>query len=144
MFCRTLFFYEKIDSNRWADPLGNIYEELTSKSKSSALGQFFTPEDICNLMAQMVIEKDWGKKIVEPCCGSGRMILAANSIQDGNEYVAQDIDHICCKMTALNMAFHRIRGTVYHMDALQNSEPWNVYLINFEFWKHKTINILQY
>lgn len=143
-FGELFLIYSNLDDNQWSDPLGFLYEEITAKRKSQRLGQFFTPEHLCDLITQINAPSEWGLKINEPACGSGRMILSMNAIIKGNEYIAQDIDPICCKMTALNMAFHRINGRVYQMDVLANSKPENVYLINHEFWKHKTINILQY
>lgn len=127
----------------WIDPLGTYYEALASGSKKSAFGQFFTPKSICTLMAGFVIDADaWGKTINEPCSGSGRMILASNQIAKNNYYVAQDLDAICCKMTAINMAFHEIRGEVHCMDTLRMTTPRISYSINYDFYKHKTPLIL--
>lgn len=139
-----LLIYAKAkDSNIWADPLGEYYEALASGSKKSSFGQFFTPKSICNLMAGFVIAPNsWGKTINEPCSGSGRLILASNQIAKGNYYVAQDLDAICCKMTAINMCLHEIRGEVHNMDTLRLSNPRMSYSVNFNFHKHKTPIIL--
>src|SRR5690606_15400984 len=42
-FGELMLLYSKLEDNEWSDPLGCIYEELTSKMKSQRLGQFFTP-----------------------------------------------------------------------------------------------------
>lgn len=127
----------------WADPLGEYYEALASNSKKSAFGQYFTPKPICNMMASFITnEKEWGKKINEPCSGSGRMILACNQIAQGNYFIAQDLDAICCKMTAINMAMHEIRGEVHNMDTLRMSNLRMSYSVNYDFYKHKTPLIL--
>lgn len=127
----------------WADPLGEYYEALASNSKKSSFGQFFTPKAICNMMANFVVDsKEWGKKINEPCSGSGRMILACNQIIEGNYYIAQDLDAICCKMTAINMCLHHIKGEVHNMDTLRMANLRISYSINFNFYKHKTPLIL--
>ncbi|MDN3665623.1 N-6 DNA methylase [Algibacter miyuki] len=126
----------------WCDPLGEYYECLASNSKKSAFGQFFTPKAVCDMMANFVTPKDWGKQINEPCSGSGRMILASNQITKGNYFIAQDLDPICCKMTAINMAMHEIRGEVHNMDTLRMANLRMSYSINFDFYKHKTPLIL--
>lgn len=117
----------------WCDPLGTIYEEISSKYKSSALGQFFTPKHVCDFMALITItDTASGKLIREPCAGSGRMILAANSVAIGNYYSAVDLDPMCAKMTAINMTIHGITGQVNCGDALFIHERWNFgYEVNY-------------
>ena len=132
--------YEKgIDENSWIDPLGTFYECITGNYKKSGLGQFFTPESLCDICAYLTIPAGtFGKNINEPTCGSGRMILAINAIAKGNFYVAQDLDHMCIKMTCINLAFHGIKAEVYHMDTLKMSEPFNSYIINHDYHRTKT------
>lgn len=145
MFAELIMIYgDARKDERWIDPLGSFYEYLAGNSKKSALGQFFTPASLCDLMAQLTIGDDWGQNIAEPCSGSGRMILAANHKTKGNYYVCHDIDPICCKMTAINLCFHEIRAEVHCKDALRN-EPGRFSLaVNYEYWKHETKCILFY
>ncbi|WP_271407303.1 N-6 DNA methylase [Tenacibaculum soleae] len=144
LLAELIIIYERAKhTETWADPLGEYYEALASGSKKSNFGQFFTPKSICNLMAQITVNpNNWGAKINEPCSGSGRLILASNQITKGNYYVAQDLDAICCKMTAINMCLHEIRGEVHNMDTLRLSIPRMSYSINFNYHKHKTPIIL--
>lgn len=126
-------------AGEWTDPLGSFYEAIAGNYKKSGLGQFFTPQAICTMCAQMIIPKGtFGKNINEPTCGSGRMILATHIHAPGNYYVAQDMDHICVKMTCINLAMHGVKAEVHHMDSLQNNTPWNSYIINHDYWKTKT------
>ena len=60
----------------------------------------------------------------------------------GQYYVAQDLDSICCKMTAINLCMHQIRGEVHHMDTLRMTAPHRSYAINPNFHKHNTLLIL--
>lgn len=130
-------------TEQWADPLGDYYEALASNSKKSAFGQYFTPKPLCNIMAQLIQEPNqWGKTINEPCAGSGRFILASNNFNPGNYFVAQDLDAICCKMTAINMCLHEIRGEVHNMDTLRMDNIRLSYSINYDWHKHKTPLIL--
>ncbi len=144
MFGQLLIIYDNAKTvGDWADPLGDYYEALAGNYKKSRLGQFFTPKHLCDMIAQMTLTKgEWGKNINEPCAGSGRMILAANHFTEGNYYVAQDLDPICCKMTAINMCLHEVRGEVHNMDVLKNNNPTVSYSINYKFYSHKTLIIL--
>lgn len=110
----------------WTDPLGTIYEELSGKHKRSNLGQFFTPPNICDFMSAILINNDstFGKYISEPCSGSGRMILAANSFRPGNIYSCVDKDPICTKMTCINMLMHGMIGQATCADALYPIDNW--------------------
>jgi type I restriction enzyme M protein len=150
IFCRlfaelTKIYAFHIDSNDWCDPLGEYYECLTGNYKKSNFGQYFTPKSICNLIAGITIDPDnFGLKINEPCSGSGRMVLAANKMAKGNYYVCEDLDPICCKMTAINLCFHEIRGEVHCHDSLKMDKPRFSVATNYEFWKNKTHSILYY
>ena len=145
LFGELLVFYNKnIDDKNWCDPLGTYYEILAGNYKRAALGQFFTPKALCDLMAQLTLKKDqFGKEINEPACGSGRAVLAAHTFAKGNRYVCQDRDLICCQMTAINLAFHKVDAVVYCMDTLANSKPSHTFVINHKYYHNKTISILQ-
>lgn len=115
----------------WFDLLGMVYEEITSRYKASAMGQFFTPPGICELIAkmQMVEISEKPLKINDPCSGSGRMLLACNDLYKGHYYVAQDKDRMCVKMTCINMMMHGLIGEVHEMNTL-TMEHYQGYKIN--------------
>lgn len=144
MMAELLILYNNALKDRtWIDPLGDYYELLAGRFKKSRLGQFFTPKDLCDLIAQMTLGgADWDTTVNDPCCGSGRFILAANRIVGDITYTAQDIDPICCKMTAINMALHHIRGNVLQMDTIRMKAPEKIYIINPHWSKVKTPHIL--
>lgn len=107
----------------WYDGLGRMYEALTSKGKSSILGQYFTPDSVVNMMAMInkpAKPNDYCS-IYEPCCGSGRLGLAASMYAVSNKSVPimslNDIDSICTKMTTLNFCLHGLVAEVTCMDA---------------------------
>lgn len=120
LYVELLQLMEKeINKSDWFDPFGHMYQTLASRSKASKLGQFFTPETVCNMIAKMNIPKDCIEQLIgDPACGSGRMLLAAHSINRMNHYVAQDLDKMCCKMTAINMALHCMSGIVIYGNTL--------------------------
>lgn len=146
LFGELLIIYEtNISAGYWCDPLGEYYECLAGNYKKSNFGQFFTPKAICDLMTSFIIDpNEWGKNINEPACGSGRFILAANHKAKGNYYVCEDLDPICCKMTAINLCLHEIRAEVHCHDALLMDKPRFSLAINYEFWKHNTKCIFFY
>ncbi len=94
----------------WIDPFGDLFMTYNS---SASLGQFFTPEALCDLMAQM---NNVSGVTNDPTSGSARTILAGHYVakQLGNEFygVANDIDGTCAKMSAINMLFHHIEGEI--------------------------------
>jgi type I restriction enzyme M protein len=149
-FCKlfaelTVIYQNNLLLNDWCDPLGEYYECLIGNYKKSNFGQYFTPKSICQMMASFVIEKDnFGQTINEPCSGSGRMVLAANQVTKGNYYVCEDLDPMCCKMTAINLCFHEIRGEVHCHDTLKMDKPRFSLVTNYEFWKNNTHSILYY
>jgi len=143
MMGELLLIYEDAkNKNKWIDPLGDFYEFLSSQSKKSALGQFFTPSALCDMMAKMVDDGEWGKTVNEPCSGSGRMVLALNNSTKGNYYVCQDLDPMCAKMTAINLCMHEIKSEVHCMDTLRMADLRFSFYINHEFWKVQTPHII--
>jgi type I restriction enzyme M protein len=110
----------------WYDPLGVLFENVSSNFTKQAAGQFFTPPSLCNLTAQITIpppsSENIGKTLLEPCSGSGRMVLAANNINPSLYCVANDIDPICAKMTAVNMCLNGAIGEVTCNDGLYSIE----------------------
>lgn len=107
------------DDEQWFDALGMVYEYLASGSKRSWLGQFFTPPPVCDLMTGLTGGTGVkGKRVNDPASGSGRMLLSFNRYNPGNRLYGEDIDPMCARMTALNMALHGCQGQVCCMDSL--------------------------
>lgn len=105
----------------WYDLLGTFYENLRSRSKASALGQFFTPKPICDFMAGINgVEDEKGKwmRINDCACGSGRTLLAWQAVAPGNFLYGEDLDPMCAKMCAINLTIHAAVGQVCCMDSL--------------------------
>ena len=116
---------------KWYDTLGTFYEIVSSGSKASWLGQFFTPPDLVTMLTLMVGGKEGAKARIEDCCaGSGRMLIAYHAYYPGNYTFAADIDSICANMTALNMALHGCEGQAICMDSLNPSDWRFGYAVN--------------
>lgn len=122
-----------MEEGKALDFFGSMYEEVfQGKGKASALGQFYTPQSLCDMMAKMVDCPDAGT-FNDCACGSGRTMIAAHMESDRrklNVYEAGDIDYISCKMCALNFMIHGMVGTVKQQDALLMTTPTVVYHIN--------------
>lgn len=115
------------DGKEYFDMFGLMYETLSSGSKKSALGQFFTPECLVEMLVSISlkgIEAGQGKRILDPCSGSGRMLFIAHVKAPGNLCYGIDVDHLCAKMTALNMLLHGCIGEVVCGNGLFLSGDW--------------------
>lgn len=133
-----------IDRQGWCDAWGDLFMSL--HPSGGGKGQFFTPDDICNLMTRIELKEEPEAKqftifgmraIVNDCAaGSSRNLLAAYAhfIEKGwrKPYLsAEDVDYTCCKMSAINMAVHGCYGEVVCHNTL--TEPAEVrvgYLVN--------------
>ena len=85
-----------------------------------------TPEPICDMMAAMNLPQektdlDGRRTVNDPCCGSGRMLLAAAKVQPNWQFVGQDVDLRCTRMTAINLALRNHYGHVVHGNSLTNT-----------------------
>lgn len=126
------------------DFFGSAYEEMfLTSTKAKAHGQFFTPMSISRLLADLECSnREFGEQIVrvsDPCAGSGRLLLAAYRKLYSDKtamkhhrflFMAEDIDIVACKMTALNMMAHAAYGCVVCHDVLMMSPPQAVYIVN--------------
>lgn len=95
-------------------------------------GQFFTPPDICDLMVLCTDsgETATGKRICDPTCGSGRLLLAYHVRHLGNYLVAEDVNRTCCLMTVCNMLVHGCIGEVIHHDSLFPENFMDGWMVN--------------
>ena len=105
------------------DILGDIFQGAITRGQA---GQFFTPDSISNLMAKLTASDDApdgsaeataselskSKTVADPCCGSGRLLLAAARENRNQYFVGQDIDHRCVRITAINLALWNLYGKV--------------------------------
>ncbi|MFL5312250.1 MAG: class I SAM-dependent DNA methyltransferase [Myxococcales bacterium] len=103
-----------LEMGRWqmpeGDPLGFLYTHLVSPSKRAGLGSFFTPYHVSLMMAMMLQPKP-GESVMDPCCGSAGMLLAALEAcrkEHGPDAVLEiygmDIDGDAVRLAKLNLA----------------------------------------
>lgn len=115
---------KELKNHEWFDMIGLYYEEcVQSKMKAKNAGQFYTPMDVCNLMAQMnICDFNYDSSEVVDCydcaCGSGRTLLAHHILRPYDILHGADLDITSCKMTLINYILHGVKGSVNHMDSL--------------------------
>ena len=115
-------------AENYHDPLGDIFMNRISHGHN---GQFFTPEHICDFMAR--ITDPQAESIADPCCGSGRLLLAGLKVSRENGFepllYANDLSITCSKMTLLNLLINCADGEVTCGDGL---------LLDYEnYWFYK-------
>ncbi|MDJ1646078.1 type I restriction-modification system subunit M [Mycoplasma sp. M5725] len=107
------------------DILGDIYEFLMSKiaaESGSTGGQFFTPQEVGELLANIVLidfnskdkrQKQNIKNAYDPTCGSGSLLLKLvkllkNSSSVVDKFYGQEIEANAYNMGRMNMILHNI------------------------------------
>lgn len=116
------------------DILGDIYHELRLNNEWN--GQFFTPDNICRMMAQIINPVDDNKEkpvtINEPACGSGAMIIGTIwamkrqnfDYRRKSFFIAQDIDIRCVWMAYIQLSLYDIPAVIIHGNTL-SMEEWS-------------------
>ena len=125
----TAYTVLALEENPEQDFLGSIFMELNLGNRSSS--QFFTPYDICELMAEFT-EKDIAERVKEqgyitihdPCCGAGATLIAGiNKARKELEKVninfqnhimvaAQDIDETVALMCYIQLSLLGVAGYI--------------------------------
>lgn len=128
-----------MEKGTWLDLFGNLYEALyLSRGKASSQGQFFTPQSVSDLMAQIATGKKENGLVADCAAGSGRLLLShymqVTHVDHGKRfglfYEATDNDPVACKMCALNMMMHGMHGKVICRNSLLMDTPSVIYHIN--------------
>ncbi|OIN57146.1 N-6 DNA methylase [Arsenicibacter rosenii] len=106
-----------VQDNPYTDLLGEYFMQQITHGQN---GQFFTPEPVCQMMA--AIQGDphsiQGKRVLDPACGSGRLMLQFAKLNPDNYFFGADNSITCAKMTVLNFFLNGLRGEVAWMDSL--------------------------
>ena len=113
----------------WYDFLGELYETCVAGiRRKQGNGQFFTPHHVCDLMSKMIGVSQQGEKTCDPCCGSGRMLLARHANNPSAYLFGKDLDRTCVLMTACNFLVHGCRGRVEWGNSLTDEihESWEI------------------
>jgi hypothetical protein len=128
-FAQAWAYLQKETRGFEQDVLGDLYMEYISRGQH---GQFFTPMNLTDMMAQIVGGKD-GKTMSDPACGSGRTLISMSKVNSNMRFVGVDLDPTCAKMTALNMWLFDLNADIYQGDSLK-MEMHNVWRIRKGGW----------
>ena len=139
-----LNFVDYEDNN--IDLFGDAYEFLMTMYASSAGksgGEFFTPQEVGELLARIVImDKTSVNKVYDPACGSGGLllkfskILGKENVREG--FFGQEINLTTYNLARINMFLHNInynnfsieRGDTLIHPAHWNDEPFDAIVSN--------------
>lgn len=143
------------------DLFGDAYEFLMTMYASSAGksgGEFFTPQEVGELLARIVIQdKTSVNKVYDPACGSGGLllkfakILGKENVREG--FFGQEINLTTYNLARINMFLHNInynnfsieRGDTLIHPAHWNDEPFDAIVSNPPYsikWAGKSNPIL--
>ena len=114
-----------LDRNPFQDFLGEMYMDLGLGNEHT--GQFFTPYDVCRMMAEITMPQDFPQlerpgyiTINDPACGAGATLIAAAHVlhsrninyQQRAIFIAQDIDQTVALMCYVQMSLIGCAGYV--------------------------------
>lgn len=118
------------------DAFGDAYEYLMTMYASNggkSGGEFFTPQEVGELLARIVIaNRDAVNKVYDPCCGSGGLLLKFAKIL-GKENVhkgfyGQEKNLTTYNLARINMFLHNINFSDFDIaygDTLVNPQHWD-------------------
>ena len=103
------------------EQLGDCYMEIAGNYSVQGMGQYFTPQPVCDMMAQLTIPDTdvEAPRVADPACGSGRLLhSAAKILPTDAHFTGIDLDSICAHMATLNLCFFNMNGVIIHGNAL--------------------------
>jgi len=111
------------------DFLGSVHEQRGNSVVDN--GEFFTPRGITSMCSLLVTKEEEvkNKTIYDPTCGSGRsFIVFANDKGRYNFFHGWDSNHICAKMSVMNLAIRGLSGRIVqgNTTSLDVQNVWNV------------------
>lgn len=144
-----------IERDTSSDLLGQLHMSLEMANEH--IGQFFTPPTVCEMMARLTLDNDLGRiieekgfaTVLEPCAGSGTMLIAlANEVlarglnpQQCVWFCAWDLSLTSVHMTYCNLALRGLPGRVVHGNSLtmEVHSVWHTpaHFLNGFQWKVK-------
>lgn len=104
----------EMEKQPFTDLLGDPFLELEGKSVKKGRGEFYTPQNISDMMAEMTLmdSLEDGKILTlnDPACGSGRMALGAAKVLERRgisplcmQVTVQDLNPVAVDMAYINL-----------------------------------------
>lgn len=118
------------------DAFGDAYEYLMTMYASNAGksgGEFFTPSDVSELLTRLgTVGKTEVNKVYDPACGSGSLLLKAQSVLGKDAvrqgYFGQEINITTYNLCRINMFLHDVSFDKFDIaceDTLLNPAHWD-------------------
>lgn len=118
------------------DAFGDAYEYLMTMYASNAGksgGEFFTPSDVSELLTRLgTVGKNEINKVYDPACGSGSLLLKAQSVLGKDAvrqgYFGQEINITTYNLCRINMFLHDVGFDKFDIaceDTLLNPQHWD-------------------
>ena len=118
------------------DAFGDAYEYLMTMYASNAGksgGEFFTPSDVSELLTRLgTVGKTEINKVYDPACGSGSLLLKAQSVLGKDAvrqgYFGQEINITTYNICRINMFLHDVGFDKFDIaceDTLLNPQHWD-------------------
>lgn len=118
------------------DAFGDAYEYLMTMYASNAGksgGEFFTPSDVSELLTRLgTVGKTEINKVYDPACGSGSLLLKAQSVLGKDAvrqgYFGQEINITTYNLCRINMFLHDVGYDKFDIaceDTLLNPQHWD-------------------
>lgn len=122
--------------NNAIDAFGDAYEYLMTMYASNAGksgGEFFTPSDVSELLTRLgTVGKTEINKVYDPACGSGSLLLKAQSVLGKDAvrqgYFGQEINITTYNLCRINMFLHDVGFDKFDIaceDTLLNPQHWD-------------------
>lgn len=136
-------------SEGYKDALGDLYMYLSSSGQKSHMGQFFTPQSISDMCAQITGAPLHSGVLFGDItgCGSGRNILGVSQKMGKSQTLLKtafgvDLDSLCVKIATFNLWANAIPGYIMKGDAIEYEKIESGYNINVHCYKDKTRGVL--
>lgn len=129
-----------LERNPDQDFLGKLYMNLNLGNHWR--GQFFTPYDVCLMIAQMnfgdgikaEVERKGYISVCDPCVGAGAMLIAAANVmkrvnvnyQTNAVFIGQDIDRVVAMMAYIQLSLIGCPGYIIIGNSLTNPATGHV------------------
>ncbi|MGL4483832.1 MAG: type I restriction-modification system subunit M [Anaerovoracaceae bacterium] len=134
-----------------ADVIGDAYEYMIGEFAASAgkqAGNFFTPQQVSEVMAQ-IVDPQPKERVYDPTCGSGSLLIRAakrGGLRDVSIY-GQEVNSSVIAMARMNMFIHDIKdaniawgdtlASPGHLDSDGNLMKFECIVANMPFSKDK-------
>lgn len=129
LIVKVLSHLDEIDfdlENTESDVLGDTYEYLIGQFTSGA-GKVYTPQQVSNVLAQLVmVGKDKLKSVYNPTCGSDSLLLrVAKQVKEVSAFYGQEMNPTTYNLGRMNMIMHYLhykRFDIKNEDTLERPQ----------------------